>query len=444
MSNNKFKFLFFVLLLVPVIAQEYQVENAYPQLPTMDRPVGLYHPDDDSNKLFVLEQKGVIQMFENTGDVNNLDVFLDIQDRVDDSANEMGLLGLAFHPNFSENGLFFVNYTTTWPRRTVISKFSLDADNPEIGDPDSELILLEVDQPYNNHNGGQIGFGPDGYLYIILGDGGSAGDPQENGQDLSTLLSSMLRINVNDTDDELNYAIPDDNPFINTPGARDEIFAYGLRNMWRFSWDSVTNLLYGADVGQNAWEEIDIIESGNNYGWNTMEGFHCYDPPVGCDETGLELPIWEYALYVNDDCSVTGGFVYRGSNFFSLTGKYIYGDYCTGRIWALEYDGVNPTVNEELLTTWLNISSFGLDRNNEIYFCSLGNGRIYRLVSDEPGGKGDVNQDEMTNILDIILVINIILGEDYSDYEEWAADMNSDFDINILDIVNIVNVILGN
>lgn len=433
-----------MLILVPIFTQEYQAEYAFPLLPTMDRPVGLYHPDNDSNRLYVLEQKGIIQMFENTNDVNELDIFLDIQDRVDDSANEMGLLGLAFHPDFSDNGFFYVNYTTTWPRRTVISRFSLDGDNPNIGDPNSELILLEVDQPYTNHNGGQLGFGPDGYLYIIFGDGGSAGDPQENGQDLSTFLASMLRINVDETDDGLNYSIPPDNPFIGVLGARAEIFAYGLRNMWRFSWDPVTNWLWGADVGQNAWEEIDIIESGKNYGWNTMEGFHCYDPPTGCDETGLELPIWEYALYVNDDCSVTGGFVYRGDKYFSMSGKYIYGDYCTGRIWALEYDGINPAVNEELITTGLNISSFGLDRNNEIYFCSLGNGRIYRITSDEPGSKGDINQDDLINILDIILIINFILGDDYSDYEEWAADINFDFLINILDIVNIVNIILGN
>ncbi len=438
------KLLIYNLILMPLLSQEYQIEIAFPQLPTLDRPIGLYHPDDNSNKLYVIEQKGVIKYFVNNNDVNEMGTFLDIQDRVDDGANEMGLLGLAFHPDFINNGLFFVNYTASGPRRTIVSRFSLDLDNSEIANPNSELIFLEVNQPYTNHNGGQIGFGPDDLLYIIYGDGGSAGDPLENGQDLSTLLGSLARINIDEPYDDLNYSIPPDNPFIDDFGTSQEIYAYGLRNMWRFSWDPITGWLWGADVGQNDYEEINIIEIGNNYGWNTMEGFHCFDPPFGCDETGLSLPIWEYPLYVDDDCSVTGGFVYRGNQYFSLYGKYIYGDYCTGRIWSLDYDGVNSPENEEMITTWLNISSFGLDRNNEIYFCSLGNGKIYKILSDETGGKGDVNQDDTINILDIIIIINYILGIDINEYGEWAADFNNDLLINILDIVMIVNNILGN
>ena len=288
-----------------------------------------------------------------------------------------------------------------------------------------------------------MGFGSDGYLYIIFGDGGSAGDPQGNGQNLQTLLASLLRIDVDNPSNGLNYGIPPDNPFINDSNARDEIYAYGLRNMWRFSWDPVTNWLWGSDVGQNAWEEIDIIYPGLNYGWNTMEGNHCYSPPTGCDQTGLELPIWEYELYVEGDCSITGGYVYRGSQYFSLSGKYIYGDYCSGRIWALEYDGESPAQNEELLDTELYISSFGLDQNNEILLCGLGTVKIYRFTSDEPGGLGDVSQDGATDVLDIIQSINLILGSTPSPYQAWSADINMDGLIDILDIVLLINLILA-
>jgi len=415
--------------------------NAFPNF-TFTNPVGIHHAEDGSNLLFVVEQPGRIFVFENDPNANERHEFLDIRNIVNDNQNEEGLLGLAFHPNYAENGYFYVNYTDYAPRRNVIARYQVNPNNPLEADASSAFIILEVNQPYWNHNGGQLDFGPNGYLYIIFGDGGSSGDPQEHGQNLETLLASLIRIDVDNPADGLNYGIPADNPFVGNAGARPEIYAYGLRNMWRFSWDPVTGWLWGADVGQNAWEEVDIIHPGLNYGWNTMEGNHCYDPPSNCDQTGLEPPIWEYELYTYGDCSVTGGYVYRGSQYFSISGRYIYGDYCTGRIWALSYDGETPAQNEELLDTDIYISSFGLDQDNELLICSLADGRIYRFLSDEAGSLGDLSQDDMVDVLDIIQAINIILGVPASDYQLWSGDLNMDGIIDILDIVLLVNMIL--
>ena len=436
--------IFFITILITTnfIRAEYSVSDAFPAF-TFTNPVGIETAGDGSNLIFVIEQPGRIYTFENDPNVTERFIFLDIRNIVNDNQNEEGLLGLTFHPNYAENGYFYVNYTDYSPKRNVIARYQVNPENPQEADENSALIILEVNQPYWNHNGGQMGFGPDGYLYIIFGDGGSSGDPQSNGQNLQTLLASLLRIDVDNPSNGFNYGIPPDNPFINDSNARDEIYAYGLRNMWRFSWDPVTNWLWGSDVGQNAWEEIDIIYPGLNYGWNTMEGNHCYSPPTGCDQTGLELPIWEYELYVEGDCSITGGYVYRGSQYFSISGKYIYGDYCSGRIWALDYNGESPAQNEELLDTELYISSFGLDQNNEILLCGLGTGKIYRFTSDEPGGLGDVSQDGATDVLDIIQSINLILGSTPSPYQAWSADINMDGLIDILDIVLLVNLILS-
>ena len=262
--------------------------------------------------------------------------------------------------------------------QTRVSRFSVNSSDPNKADQSSELVLLEIDQPYANHNGGQIAFGPDGYLYIALGDGGSGGDPQGNGQNRKTLLGSILRIDIDNPSDGKNYGIPDDNPFVgNTEGYREEIFAYGLRNPWRFSFDPETGWLWAADVGQNRQEEIDIIEKGKNYGWNIMEGMLCYQPSTNCDQAGLELPIWTYGR--DQGISVTGGYVYRGQKNPELVGKYIYGDYGSGRIWTLSYDDVDNPVNEELADTDLFISSFGVDSNQNLYICSYQDGKIYQL-----------------------------------------------------------------
>ena len=426
-----------------LFCQNYYVENAFPNLNFSD-PVGIYHSDDETNRLFILEQEGIIKVVNNNSNELNATIFLDITSIVnqDPGYTEEGLLGLAFHPNFEENGYFYVNYTDYNPKRNVIKRYTVSSDNPNYANPQSGLIILNVEQPYTNHNGGQMGFGPDGYLYISFGDGGSAGDPLEHGQNLQTLLGSIIRIDVNNTINS-NYSIPSDNPFISNPNALDEIYAYGLRNMWRFSWDSATQLLWGADVGQYGWEEINIIKPGLNYGWNEMEGNHCYPEMSTCETEGLEPPIYEYPLYVDGVCSITGGYVYRGNLSPSLYGKYIYGDWCTGDIWSLKHQTNSNTTNEKIITTNLNITTFGLDQNKEILFAA--NSNIYRLLSDEQLFEiGDINKDEQINIQDIILIINFVLGNQIDQYEFWSSDLNKDNLIDILDVVLIINLILNN
>jgi glucose/arabinose dehydrogenase len=377
------------------LQNQYDVEVAFPSL-LFNSPVGLYYAGDGTNRLFVVEQSGVIRVFENSPDATVANVFLNISDRVLFNG-EQGLLGLAFHENFTENGHFYVDYVANNPRRTVVSRYSVMANDTNQGDENSETILMEILQPFSNHKGGQIAFGPDGYLYIAMGDGGSAGDPYRNGQNLTSLLGKILRVNVDFPSGGLNYSIPDDNPFVNnTLGYREEIFAYGFRNPWRFSFDSVTGWLWVADVGQNRIEEIDIVEKGKNYGWNIMEGSLCYSPSSGCNQTELELPILEYDHGVGQ--SITGGFVYRGVELPELVGAYVYGDYVSGRVWALWHDGVNATVNVELLDTSLNIPSFGVDDENRLYICSF-DGRIYKLAIEDttPPTIGDVIQQPPEN-----------------------------------------------
>ena len=330
----------------------------------------------------MVSQKGLIYVFKNTSSVKSAKIFLDIQDKVK-YGGELGLLGLAFHPDYKNNGYFYVNYTASDPLRSVIARYTVRPKNRNSADKNSERILLEVNQPYSNHNGGQIAFGTDGYLYIALGDGGSGGDPLNNGQKRSALLGKMLRIDVDCTSGNKNYCIPPENPFVgNTQGYKEEIYAYGLRNPWRFSFDPVTGWMWAGDVGQNSWEEIDIIEKGKNYGWRIMEGNHCYNPSSDCNTSGLTLPIWEYRHEDHGNCSITGGYVYRGTKFSELYGKYIYGDYCSGRIWALSYDGTNTATNTLLLKEDIEISSFGIDEDNELYICDL-NGKVYKLAYKE-------------------------------------------------------------
>ena len=310
---------------------------------------------------------------------NSVIAFLDIRDRVSSRGSEEGLLGLALAPD--NGGYFYVYYSAANPRRSVVSRFNYDSGAiRQPADPDSELVILEVEQPYPNHNGGQIAFGPDGYLYIGLGDGGSAGDPQGNGQDTATLPGSILRIDVAGATPERPYAIPPDNPFADG-GGRPEIWAYGLRNPWRFSFDRETGELWAGDVGQNAWEEIDIIVRGGNYGWNVLEGNHCFRPREGCDREGRIPPVWEYSLD-GEPCSVIGGYVYRGAAIPRLTGVYVYGDFCSGKVFGLRYDGKGVIEHEELADTGLRIMSFAEDKDGELYLLSQ-RGGIYRLEAEE-------------------------------------------------------------
>jgi glucose/arabinose dehydrogenase len=359
---------------------QFTLENAFTNL-TFSNPVDFQHADDGSNRIFIVEQSGKIKVFQNSSSTQLQKTFLDIEDRVS-AGSEMGLLGLAFHPDYENNGYFYVNYTKSNPRMTRISRFQVSTSNPDSADKNSELIILTFSQPFPNHNGGWIGFGPDdGYLYIGVGDGGSGGDPQNHGQNITTLLGNMLRIDIDNNEPGLEYGIPLDNPFVDSTGnVKKEIYAWGMRNPWRNSFDPVTGWLWSADVGQNAWEEIDIIENGKNYGWKTMEGKHCFSPSVGCDTTGLTLPIWEYSHGLG--CSVTGGYVYRGPNVPELTGKYIYADYCTRTVWSLEYDGINPPVNQTLLTAPASVVSFGIDQNSELYVLTASSGPdlIYRFT----------------------------------------------------------------
>ena len=330
-------------------------------------------------RILVTDQEGLIWTFDEE-DLEAEHTFvpdpLDIRDRVSDRGWEEGLLGLALSPENERH--LYIYYSAASPRRSVVSRLEYLPGRNRIFE-DSELVILEVEQPYANHNGGQLAFGPDGYLYIGLGDGGSAGDPQRNGQDTSTLLGTILRIDVSEAIAEQPYAIPPDNPFADG-GGRPEIWAYGLRNPWRFSFDRDTGELWAGDVGQNRWEEIDIIQRGGNYGWNAMEGNHCFRPPDNCQQEGMIAPVWEYPLE-NDACSVIGGYVYRGPAIPWLTGVYVYGDFCTGQVFGLRREGAGFT-NHLLADTGLRIASFGQDNAGELYLLSQGKG-IFRLVAGQ-------------------------------------------------------------
>jgi glucose/arabinose dehydrogenase len=374
----------FLIFGTPLYGQ-MQVENAFPNL-SFVRPIDFQNAGDGTDRVFVVEQRGIIWVFENNPGVTQKKVFLDIQDRASAGSGEKGLLGLTFHPDYADSGYFYVDYTAEDPLRTVVARYEVSAGNPDSALHDSEFILLEVDQPYSNHNAGQIAFGPDEFLYIAMGDGGLGGDPLGNGQNLQTLLGALLRIDVDTTTVSTNYGIPGDNPFAgNTDGYREEIYAYGLRNPWRFSFDFATGKLWLGDVGQEDFEEINVIENGGNYGWDIMEASHCFEPAVGCDTTGLKLPIWEYPHDVG--YSITGGYVYRGAALPNLVGYYIYSDYGSGVIWALDDNGPNPPLNFELVDTPVRIVSFGVDESDELYICGL-NGVVYHLV-DTAAGIGD-------------------------------------------------------
>ncbi|HEX3323026.1 MAG TPA: PQQ-dependent sugar dehydrogenase [Terriglobales bacterium] len=340
----------------------------------LSSPLDLETPDDSSGRSFVVEQGGTIRIIKSGSLVSA--PFLDISTKVVFNG-EMGLLGIAFHPNFAADPRFYVNYVrdVSGQKQTVISEYQVQAGNSDLADPASERILLTVNQPFGNHKGGQLAFGPDGFLYIGLGDGGGEGDPLGNGQKLNTLLGKMLRIDVDHTDSGRQYAIPSDNPFVGS-GGLPEIWAYGFRNPWRFSFDRSSNRLFVGDVGQDNYEEVDIGQKGANFGWNIMEGAHCFNPPIGCDMTGLILPIIEYAHPEGE--TVIGGFVYRGSALPALAGSYVFGDFTGGQIWsAAESSGTwNRTI---LLSTSRSISSFGEDAAGELYLVDY-SGSVLKIV----------------------------------------------------------------
>lgn len=352
-----------------------QMVRAYPHL-EFDRPLCIAYPDDGTGRIFVVEQAGRIHSISNESDPRSTTTFLDISAKVRTAHNEEGLLALAFHPDFKANGYFFVYYSASDPRRGILARFQSKGPGKSVADPATEQVILEVNQPYGNHNGATVIFGPDGYLYLSLGDGGSAGDPHGHGQNLGTLLGSILRIDINKSDSGLAYSIPPDNPFVGVENARPEIWAYGLRNVWRMSFDRQTGNLWAGDVGQNKWEEIDLITKGGNFGWNIREGAHPYEPVE--TESVLIEPVIEYGR--NQGASVTGGYVYRGSIFSELQGIYVYADFVTGTIWGLRYQSGRVTESSTLLEQPNNISSFGETPDGELLVTCF-DGRIYRIES---------------------------------------------------------------
>ena len=360
---------------LPTANPDYEAVRLFTGLSS---PVDLQAPPGDTSRVFIVEKTGRIRIAKHG--VLLARPFLDISALVS-TGSEQGLLGLAFHPSYASNGKFFVDYTNL-AGDTRVEVYTVSSD-PDSAVP-SGTTILAVDQPYSNHNGGQIAFGPDGFLYIGLGDGGSAGDPQGNGQSLATLLGKILRIDV---DGAAPYAVPPTNPFVGRSGARGEIWSYGLRNPWRFSFDATSGAMWIGDVGQDAWEEIDVEPAGSggrNYGWNRTEGTHCYPGGFSCDTTGIARPLLEYGH--DAGCSVTGGYVYRGSALPELDGTYFYGDFCTGMIRSARLVGNAATEMQDWTTVLrrasggaLNqLSSFGVDARGDLYFLLL-DGDIYRL-----------------------------------------------------------------
>ena len=344
----------------------------------LDMPVSVFAPVDGTGRIYVVEQRGRVRLIER-GSLRAEPV-LDVSDRVT-CCGEQGLLDFTLDPQFASNGHAYVNYTDEGGS-TVVARYSLIPGSEESFDPTSERVLLTVAQPFRNHNGGQTRFGPDGALYIAIGDGGSGGDPGNRAQNPGTLLGKILRIRPSAD----GYTIPADNPFVGTPGARAEIWAFGLRNPWRFSFDRRTGDLWIADVGQGEIEEIDFQPAfsggGENYGWRLMEGSQCFNPSSGCSRPDLVLPVLEYGH--DEGCSVTGGYVYRGRSIRDLEGRYVFGDFCSGTIWVATRQGDGSWEKELLLQTTLNIASFGERADGEILVLDR-NGALYRI--EREGGR---------------------------------------------------------
>jgi len=345
----------------------------------LNAPLDFQVANDGSGRFFIVEQPGIIRIVSAGALLPSL--FLDIQAKVNFDGAEQGLLGLAFHPSYSQNRRFYLNYDRLSGSQiqTVIAEYQASATSQDQADPSSERILFTVDQPFANHKGGQLAFGPDGFLYIGLGDGGSAGDPNGNGQSLGTLLGKILRIDVDHTSTGLQYAIPSDNPFVSTSGAKPENWAYGFRNPWRFSFEKGGTRLFCGDVGQDKFEEIDLVQKGGNFGWNIMEGAHCFSPSSGCNMNGLILPISEYDH--SEGSAVIGGYVYKGSAISSLSGVYVFGDLSGGKIWGLQETSPGTWTRSTLLSKALTLSSFGQDESGEIYVIDYGGGNVLKLAS---------------------------------------------------------------
>ncbi|MFN7117617.1 MAG: PQQ-dependent sugar dehydrogenase [Saprospiraceae bacterium] len=378
---NRFLYTLNILLIFNLVNAQSNIKfSLEPYVSGLNEPVDIANAGDA--RLFIVEKRGIIRIIGENGQLLPTP-FLDIDARVIASRGEQGLLGLVFHPNYSQNGFFYVNYINN-QGNTVVSRFNVSNNNINIADPNSELIILTIQQPFSNHNGGKLAFGPDGFLYIGTGDGGSGGDPQNQSQTRNSLLGKMLRIDVNNGSP---YSIPTNNPFVNDTLTRDEIWALGLRNPWRYSFDRLTGDLWIADVGQGNWEEINRTTAnspgGHNYGWRCYEGNANFNTN-GCNN--WDTYVFPIHVYRNDGtvtgCSVTGGYVYRGTRYPNLQGRYIYADYCSGRFWALTPGESGVWTNADLLDTNYNVVSFGEDQNGELYVAAVSPGAIYRVVGD--------------------------------------------------------------
>lgn len=396
------------------------------------RPTTIAHVPGDETRLFVTERSGHIRIVDlEAGQVLSTP-FLDISDKVNVGSqfgDERGLLGLAFHPDYEDNGHFYVNYIGGFGSgSTVVERYTVSSD-PNLADEDSDLTLLTFNQPFSNHNGGWIDFGPDGFLYIATGDGGSGGDPQNNSQNTNNFLGNMLRIDVDNPDGGMNYGIPEDNPFKGVSGALDEIWSYGLRNPWRNSFDRQTGELFIADVGQNAWEEINKQTTGSpggqNWGWRCYEGFKPFNTGGCPPPSELEFPIYAYPISGQSECSITGGYVYRGCDIPDLQGQYIFGDFCSSEIWAMDprdsnlpFDpsqgGTDPaeSIRSQLSPSVEglninNISAFGEDARGEVYIVDFAFGRIFKIIhEDGPQPTPDLNCDGVVDTQDLFILLS--------------------------------------
>lgn len=381
---------FFVLLFCAVsVFSQYTSVDAFPNLSFIS-PTEIISPPDSTNRMFVMEKSGRVLVFPNNSGVTQAKTFLVINDDVTQTTYQ-GAFSIAFHPDFINNRFFYVYYTKN-PLATLeykVVRYTVSPSNPDSALPGSAYTIITQSAPSSNHTGGRITFGSDGYLYIGWGDGspGSGGDPNNNAQNKSSLLGKILRIDVNSTSGGNNYSIPPSNPFFGNPnGWREEIYAYGLRNPWKFSFDTPTGRLWAGDVGQVQREEIDIITIGGNYGWRRKEGTLCFNPSSNCDTAGLTAPLYEYPH--SSGVSITGGCVYRGSQMPGLAGKYIYSDWSNGNIWALTWDGVNPPTNAVLFDSPHSIVSFGTDAAKNIYYIHYNStaGKIYKIIDPSFNG----------------------------------------------------------